>query len=260
MAKGGKLRVARLERSPVHLLHGALQLALDDYAIALEAEPPAEVPLTQRQFAVLAAAAEREGLSQTELVRATGVDRSTLADMVGRMITKGWLSRVRSVADARANTVSITDAGRAALEAVAPRVEAADARLLALLSAGKRDGFVNQLRTLAKASRAAAVGDSSAGGLRAPAEDSRKKSKAKSAEKLAKAEKKRLKKARKSAEHAIPDDAVTEDEVMSAAEPLAPAVEPALSDLDVDERAGTEQPPTHRSLSPGRRRRTKAAA
>jgi hypothetical protein len=80
-----------LERSPSHLLHRVLQLALDIYA-----EECGEAGVTQRQFAVLAAVAENEGVTQTGLVRATGIDRSTLADMVARMITKGHLERQRS--------------------------------------------------------------------------------------------------------------------------------------------------------------------
>ena len=72
-----------LERSPSHLLHRALQLALDIYAE--ETGPDA---VTQRQYAVLAAVAAHEGLTQTDLVRSTGIDRSTLADLVARMIGK----------------------------------------------------------------------------------------------------------------------------------------------------------------------------
>ena len=114
-----------LERSPSHLLHRVLQLALDIYAAETG---PASV--TQRQYAVLAAVAADEGLSQTELVRATGIDRSTLADLVARMIAKGHLARERSSEDARANTVKLGDEGRAVLEAIAPRVAAADQRIL----------------------------------------------------------------------------------------------------------------------------------
>jgi len=150
MPKAIKPSISALDASPSHLLHRALQLALDIYALDAESGG-----LTQRQFAVLCAVADDEGLSQTGLVRATGIDRSTLADMVARMISKGLLARERSVADARANTVRLTDFGRAALNAAAPRVEAADQRLLDLLGAKKREAFMDSLRKLAKASEAA---------------------------------------------------------------------------------------------------------
>lgn len=148
MAKGKKdeARDGPLDRSPSHLLHRALQLALDVYAEEVGADA-----LTQRQFAVLSAVADNEGLTQTDLVRATGIDRSTLADMVARMIGKGLLARERSAVDARANTVRLTDAGRAELDAARDKVLAADAKILGFLPGGKRDGFVNTLRDLAKA-------------------------------------------------------------------------------------------------------------
>ncbi len=52
--------------------------------------------LTARQFAVLLTVEEDEGLSQTDLVNMTGIDRSTLADMIGRMLKKDLLRRRRT--------------------------------------------------------------------------------------------------------------------------------------------------------------------
>ena len=142
-AKGG---ASALERSPSHLLHKALQRALDIYAEEFGAGA-----ITQRQFAVLAAAAEHAGATQADLVRTTGIDRSTLADMATRMIAKGLLERERSTLDARANAVSLTDAGRTALEEAKPKMAAADARLLKLVGGGgRRTTFVDLLRDLVK--------------------------------------------------------------------------------------------------------------
>lgn len=142
-AKGG---VAALEQSPSHLLHRALQRALDFYV-----EEFGEAGITQRQFAVLAAADEREGATQADLVRITGIDRSTLADMARRMIAKGLLERERSNVDARANAVRLTDAGRATLVDARPKMTAADTRLLKLISGGgRRATFLSLLRDLTK--------------------------------------------------------------------------------------------------------------
>ena len=143
----------KLDRSPSHLLHRALQHALDIYADEL-----GEGAITQRQFAVLNAVDANEGLTQTDLVRATGIDRSTLADLVARMMTKGLLGRERSPTDGRANTVRLTEAGRLALLEAAPRVEAADARILALLPGKQRDGFLKTLAALSAAAEAGQAG------------------------------------------------------------------------------------------------------
>jgi len=148
MVKSGKQarRSGQLSVSPSHLMHRALQLALDIYAA--ETGPDG---LTQRQFAVLEAVSQKSGLTQTDLVRATGIDRSTLADLVARMTTKGLLERERSAIDARAMAVRLSETGAAALEAARPRVEAADKRIMALLPKGKRDGFLVLLSDLASA-------------------------------------------------------------------------------------------------------------
>jgi DNA-binding MarR family transcriptional regulator len=141
--KGG---IAVLDRSPSHLLHRALQKALDIYG-----EEFGEGAITQRQFAVLAAAEAREGATQADLVRITGIDRSTLADMAKRMIDKGLLERERSALDARANAVRLTESGRAALAEAQPRMAQADGRLLKLISGGgRRETFVNLLQDLVR--------------------------------------------------------------------------------------------------------------
>ncbi len=152
MVKSGKQarRAGTLADSPSHLMHRVLQLALDIYSEESGTNGP-----TQRQFAVMEAVSVKEGLTQTELVRATGIDRSTLADLVARMTTKGLLSRERSVVDARAKAVRLSAEGQALLEAARPRVEAADKRIMALLPKGKRDGFLDLLAELASAADAA---------------------------------------------------------------------------------------------------------
>jgi len=149
-AKSARSGAGALARSPSQLLHRAQQLALDIYAEELG---PAAV--TQRQFALLTAVAAYEGATQSDLVRVTGIDRSTLADMAARMIGKGLLARERSTSDARANAVRLTPAGRAALEDAAPKVARADARLLKLLGeASRRQGLVGLLRDLVMAGEA----------------------------------------------------------------------------------------------------------
>lgn len=146
MVKSGNKskRGGGLGASPSHLMHRALQLALDIYSDEAGANG-----LTQRQFAVLEAVSHKSGLTQTDLVRATGIDRSTLADLVARMTTKGLLDRERSTLDARAKAVRLSESGQAALENARPRVEAADKRIMALLPKGKRDAFLDMLADLA---------------------------------------------------------------------------------------------------------------
>lgn len=188
MVKSGNKpkRGGALAASPSHLIHRALQLALDIYA-----EETGPDGLTQRQFAVLEAVSHKAGLTQTDLVRATGIDRSTLADLVARMTTKGLLDREKSTIDARAKAVRLSPAGEAALEAARPRVETADKRIMALLPKGKRDGFLELLGELAGEADAAPVkAKAEAKAAKKAAREAKKAEKAaRKADKPAKAEK-----------------------------------------------------------------------
>lgn len=135
-----------LASSPCHLIHRAQQFAADRFA-----EEMAGASITQRQFAVLIAVAANEGLTQTDLVRATGIDRSTLAELVARMADRGVLIRERAKTDARANTVRLTAQGRALLDDAAPRVERADEAVLEALPKTKRAAFLETLQRIARA-------------------------------------------------------------------------------------------------------------
>jgi DNA-binding MarR family transcriptional regulator len=181
-AKGAGLPA--LDKSPSHLLHRALQLALDIYA-----DEFGSGGLTQRQYAVLAAVETKEGLTQTDLVRITGIDRSTLADMAARMIVKGLLERQRSASDARANAVHLTAAGRAALDEARPKMAAADARLLKLLSGGKRDTLTGLLRDLVRAGDEAGEPSAPSKPPKPPKSEKTKKPKAEKPAKLPKPKK-----------------------------------------------------------------------
>jgi DNA-binding MarR family transcriptional regulator len=189
MAKKQKSPDGGLSQSVTHLLHRVLQLALDYHA---EASGP--TGLTQRQYTVLAAAGAADGVSQSDLVRATGIDRSTLADLVARMISKGLLERERSATDARANTVRLSEAGRLALAEGGRPAARSDQRLLELLPAKKRESFLKTLATLA----AAADGTATPAPAKAPASKAEKPPKAvKTKADKASAPKKKGKKAKK---------------------------------------------------------------
>lgn len=135
-----------LHSSPVHLLHRAGQFAGDVFVAEMGDEG-----LTPRQYAVLIGVSESEGLSQTDLVNRTGVDRSTLADIVRRMIKKGLVQRQRTKRDARAYSVRLTERGRKALDSARPAAQLADERLLSTLSPKQRQAFVDTLSTLIRA-------------------------------------------------------------------------------------------------------------
>jgi DNA-binding MarR family transcriptional regulator len=141
MAKAGN----PLNRSATHLLHRAGQRAADIFAD--------EVPaggLTPRQFIVLVAVSEEEGLTQTDLVDRTGIDRSTLADIVARLLARGLIQRRRAKNDGRAYAIKLSPQGAKALRDAQPAAAAADTRLLASLPPAKRQDFLEFLDLIVK--------------------------------------------------------------------------------------------------------------
>lgn len=144
--KGSSREVFRLSRSPSHLLRRAEQFATE-----LFARSELHDGVTLRQTVLLAAIAEAEGASQSDLVRTTGVDRSTLAEMMARMEKKGLIARAAAADDGRAKSVRLTNEGRRRLEAVLPAIKDVDRNLLAALPATRRAAFQGILSELAEA-------------------------------------------------------------------------------------------------------------
>ena len=93
----------------------------------------------------------KPGPGKTDLGQATGFDRSTLADMIARMIGKGLLSRSRTKEDARANAVSITAAGKRMLTSANSKVAKAEAAALAVLPKTQQGAFMKSLAAYAEA-------------------------------------------------------------------------------------------------------------
>ena len=129
-----------LSRSAIHLLHRAGQCAENVFQVEM-----GDRHLTPRQLAILMAVAEDEGTSQTGLTERTGIDRSTLADLVRRLQGKRMLQRRRTKEDARTYAVKLTDEGRRVLRAAEPLAKRVDERVLNALPSKQRDQFMDAL-------------------------------------------------------------------------------------------------------------------
>jgi DNA-binding MarR family transcriptional regulator len=122
-----------IDRSIIHLLHRASQRASEIFALETR-----DFDLTARQYAVITTVAQHEGLSQTDLVRLTGIDRSTLADVVQRLLRRGIIQRQRTMQDGRTYAVSLSREGRDLLDAIKPHARRADRVVMSCL--GDEDG------------------------------------------------------------------------------------------------------------------------
>jgi DNA-binding MarR family transcriptional regulator len=135
-----------LSESPSHLIRRCAQYFGDLYA-----HEAGTSDLTKQQYTLLSALEHNDGVSQTALVDITGIDRSTLAEMVRRMLDKGLLSRERTEEDQRANAVAISQSGRKALRTARAASERAEKALLEALPLAERPRFVRLLAQIAGA-------------------------------------------------------------------------------------------------------------
>ena len=129
--------------SVIHLLHRARQCAdvlLQNRILDLD--------LTPTQVIILAAVAAKAGLSQMDLTQATGIDRSTMADVVRRMTKNGLVRRKRTRGDARTYAIDLTDLGRLAVKKLGPTTALVGNELLAVLPAERRASFIESLRKI----------------------------------------------------------------------------------------------------------------
>jgi DNA-binding MarR family transcriptional regulator len=140
----GNKDVKQLARSPYHLLKRAAQYAAHVYMGEV-----GKSGLTQRQLTVLLAVDQHDGVSQTALVKMTGIDRSTLADLVARLLAQGYVQRRRSKEDGRTNAVRITAAGKKMLKTAQPGFEEVDKQLLSIVPPSERKTCIEILGTLA---------------------------------------------------------------------------------------------------------------
>jgi DNA-binding MarR family transcriptional regulator len=129
-----------------HLLKRAVQFSVHKFA-----EQVGKSGLTHRQFTVLTAVEANDGKSQTDLVKITGIDRSTLADLVARLMAQGHLQRRRSKEDARTNSIRLTPDGRKALKKAQSGAEDVDRQLLSLFSVSDRKTVMDCLSEISTA-------------------------------------------------------------------------------------------------------------
>ena len=94
--------------------------------------------LTPRAFSVLSLAAEMPGVTQSDLSRLLGIERSGLVAIVDDLEARGFLARVAVPGDRRVQALRPTKAGEAALTEMLAAVEDHEERVLGPLNEEER--------------------------------------------------------------------------------------------------------------------------
>lgn len=90
--------------------------------------------ITSVQYAALEILQRTPGVNQRQLGDELDVDRSTIADLVARMVRNGLIERSDDPADKRSYVLSLTASGKKQLATLRPRVEDVERILTARLT------------------------------------------------------------------------------------------------------------------------------
>ncbi|MEU0656522.1 MarR family winged helix-turn-helix transcriptional regulator [Streptomyces albogriseolus] len=106
---------------------------------------------TSPQFAVLNTLVAEPGLDQRTVGERVGLDRSTIAEVVGRLLRRGLLDKVRAPGDARRSQLRVTDEGARLHRRLTVRTARMNQVLLAPLDPAERELFIDLIRRVADA-------------------------------------------------------------------------------------------------------------
>ena len=154
---GGMTAAAGRQPEPPAAVAGLPSWLLNELALvatAVVGEALAEFGLRKHHFAVLTLLVEAGPLSQADIGRRLGIDRSDLHAVLNELAGAGYAVRRADDRDRRRNSVEFTAGGRQALLKAGRAVGRAQDRLLEPLSPGERAQFTASLSTLARAHRA----------------------------------------------------------------------------------------------------------
>jgi MarR family transcriptional regulator, temperature-dependent positive regulator of motility len=134
-----------LRRHPGHLIRRAQQV----HYWLWNAEVSSEV--TSPQFAVLYALRAEKNIDQKTLGERVSLDRSTTAEVVARLKSRGLIQRFRDPRDARRNLLRLTAAGQRTTERLIPKSVRMNRMLVSVLSEREQAELLRMLNLVVDA-------------------------------------------------------------------------------------------------------------
>jgi len=116
----------------------------------------AHLGLTPDQFTVLRILIEQEDITQSQLTATMTSDPNTVASLVNRMEKAGLLERETHERDRRANQLRVSRNGKMRYRQARAVAIGLQSEVLAVLPAGEREEFLEQLAAIAESCRRAA--------------------------------------------------------------------------------------------------------
>lgn len=139
-------------RAPLELYNmpGHLIRRLQQIAVSIWLDETAVSQIRPVQFAALSAIRAYPGLDQMALSRVVAFDRSTIQDVVVRVVERGWARREADPRDLRRRVLYITEKGARELDSIKAENQRAQQRILEPLSLDEQVAFMEMLSRLVK--------------------------------------------------------------------------------------------------------------
>lgn len=134
-----------LRRMPGHMIRRLNQLS---HAIFTEEMRRGAVDLTSVQYAAMVVLNHHPGIDQANLAAMIAFDRATIGGVVRRLEEKGLIERQLDENDRRARQLRLTDAGRAVLAQMDPKVRLVQGKILEKLNDTEQRLFLGLMRKM----------------------------------------------------------------------------------------------------------------
>lgn len=144
-ARGDAYPAEDLMQHPGHLIRRAQQ------AMNSAWDHKVSKTLSSPQFAVMNALLGEPELDQRTVGERVDIDRSTMADIVARLSSRGLLEWTRDATDGRRKMIRLTPKGRALLQEIIPRTHTMTRHLVRALSADEEAELLRLLRLVVTA-------------------------------------------------------------------------------------------------------------
>lgn len=132
---------------PGHLIRRAQQVHASIWAAEFNRE------ITGPQYATMQVLAQHPGINQRQAGELAALDRSNVADVVQRLVRRGWILRRRDPNDGRGHLLDLSEEARALVLELAPRVAGVQTALLSPVLADEQAEFLRLLRLVAYGGR-----------------------------------------------------------------------------------------------------------
>jgi len=142
------LAYEKMFSEPGHLIRRLHQIS-----VSIFMEKVKDLDITQVQYATLLTIEFSPGIDQTRLGKAIALDRTTISNVIGRLVAKGLIRR--EMLNLRTNALFITGAGRAITKVVTPHALSVAEMLLEPLTKIEAKEFQRILKKLIEAKNSA---------------------------------------------------------------------------------------------------------